>query len=220
MTPRQKFDEKLDQIRSDVVRMGNLASEMAQQAVDAMQNNDLTLAREVIQSDDEVDRLEQDTIRSTVLLVMQEAPVANDLRMLTSTLGVIGEIEKVADDAVKLARRATKLGGQFPGELRMALHEMGRKARLAFASALRLYTDYSHELAQEVIDFDEEVDKAYSEARNRAVELIRQNPDQAKSLVRTIDAFHALEHIADRAVAIAKRLQVHYESVGEPARES
>jgi phosphate transport system protein len=215
MTPRQRFDEKLDQIRSDVVRMGNLASDMAQQAVEAMQNNDPTLARQVILADDEVDRLEQDTIRACVTIVMQEAPVANDLRMLTSTLGVIGEIEKVADDAVKLARRATKLGGQFPGELRMALHEMGKQARSGFASALRLYTNYTPELAKEVIDFDEVVDKSYSDARKRAVELIQQNPDQAKSLVRTIDAFHALEHIADRAVAIAKRLKVHYES-GEP----
>lgn len=212
MTPRQRFDERLDQIRSDVVRMGNLASDMAQQAVEAMQTNDLALARQVVDSDDLVDQLEQDTIRATVVLVMQEAPVANDLRTLTSTLGVIGEIEKVADDAVKLARRATKIGGQFPGELRMALHEMGKQARLAFASALRLYTNYTPELAQEVIDFDEQVDRAYSDARDRAVQMIKENPDQAKSLVRTIDAFHALEHIADRAVAIAKRLKVHYES--------
>lgn len=200
--------------------MGNLAGEMAQQAVEAMQSNDLALAQQVIRADDEVDFLEQDTVRTTVLVLMQEAPVAADLRFLTSTLGVIGEIEKVADDAVKLARRATKLGGHFPGELRMALHDIGKQARVAFASALRLYTNYTPELAQEVIDFDQQVDQAYSNARNRAVDLIKENPEQAKSLVRTIDAFHALEHIADRAVAIAKRLKVHYESPEVVSRES
>ncbi|HRF58536.1 MAG TPA: phosphate signaling complex protein PhoU [Fimbriimonadaceae bacterium] len=220
MTPRQRFDEKLNQIRSEIVRMGNLASDMASRAIEAVQTSDTTLAAAVAAQDDEVDRIEEDTIRSCVQLVMQESPVAGDLRFLTATLGIIGEIEKVADDAVKLARRASRFQGQFPGEFRAPLHEMGRDARQAFASALRLYTAYDPELAQEIIASDERVDKSYSAARQRAIELMKTSPGSTEILVRTIDSFHALEHIADRAVAIAKRMQVHYESAGDASRES
>lgn len=220
MTPRQRFDEKLSQIRSEIVRMGNLASEMANQAIEAVQTSDTTLAAEVATQDDEVDRIEEETIRACVQLVMQESPVAGDLRFLTATLGIIGEIEKVADDAVKLARRAKRFQGQFPGEFRAALHEMGRDARQAFASSLRLYAAYDPALAIEIIESDERVDKSYSEARKRAIDLMKTSPGSTETLVRTIDCFHALEHIADRAVAIAKRMQVHYESAAEGSRES
>ncbi len=213
MTLRHFYDERIDQLRSDIVHMGNLADEMTQQAVDAILHGDLELAKQVIAADDEVDALEQKTIREACCLVMQEAPVASTFRLLTSTLGVIGEIEKVADDAVKLARRATKLSGQFPGEFKAALHEMGKSARYALASALRLYTTFSPELAEEIIQADIAIDRDYFATRKKLLELIKANPSATEHLVRTIDAFHALEHVADRAVAIAKRMQVHYGSV-------
>ena len=117
MRLRQHFDDRLDDIRSDVLRMGNLAGDMVKLAVEGAVNGEIEMAAQVIRADDEVDRLEDATVNTTVLLVMQEAPVGRDLRFLASTLGIIGEIEKVADDACKLARRSTKLQGQFPAAL-------------------------------------------------------------------------------------------------------
>ena len=143
---------------------------------------------------------------------MQESPVAADLRFLVSTLGVVSEIEKVGDDAVKLARRATKLSGQFPPEMRVALLELGEAARRSFNSSIRLFSDYSTELSVEIVRGDKEIDTAYSQARNKVFNLIQQNPEATEHLVRTIEAFHALEHVADHAVAIAVRLRMVYEA--------
>jgi phosphate transport system protein len=147
---------------------------------------------------------------------MQESPVAADLRFLVSTLGVVGEIEKVGDDAVKLARRATKLSGQFPAEMRVALLGLGDAARKSFNSSIRLYSEYSSELQDEIVRGDKQIDTSYSQARNKVFELIQQNPDATEHLVRTIEAFHALEHVADHAVAIAVRLKMLYDA--EPIR--
>lgn len=212
MTLRGYYDERIEKIRSDVVRMGNLSSEMIELAVEAAANNDTAKADQVIDRDDQIDVLEEEVIRNTVLLVMQESPVASDLRMLTSTLGVIGEIEKVADDAVKLARRAESVKGQFPGEMRQALVSLGVAARKSLASALRLYTNYDPALAKEVILSDEMVDSQYAVACDRIVEFIQHDPALTRNYLSTIEIFHALEHIADRSVAIAKRLRVHYET--------
>jgi phosphate transport system protein len=192
--------------------MGGDANEMVRQAVDATLNGDLDLATRVVEADDRVDERERVAVNRTVLAVMQESPVAADLRFLISTLGVVGEIEKVGDHAVKLARRASKLSKQFPSEMRVALLELGEAARKSFNLSLRLYSEYSPELALEIIHGDNEIDTAYSHARTRVFELIQANPEATEHLVRTIEAFHALEHVADHAVAIAVRLRMLYEA--------
>jgi phosphate transport system protein len=207
---RQHFTEILDSIRNDVVRMGSRSMELVKQATDAALNGDLEQAQAVIQADDEIDQYEQELYRRTFLTVMQENPVAADFRFLVSTLGVVGEIEKAADDAVKLARRARKLKGLFPPELRVALLELGEESRRMFAASLRLFAEYTSELAQEIIDSDEEIDTRYSVARQRVLEMIPDNPEQSEALVRTIDCFHALEHVADHAVEIAQRMRMLY----------
>jgi phosphate transport system protein len=213
MSLRPAYDEKLTEIKSDILHMGGIAGEMARLAVDAVLNGKVDLANHVIGMDDEVDSLEKSILQKTVSVVALETPVASDLRLLVSTLGITGEIEKVADDAVKLARRATRLSGHFPAEMKRALMELGEAASKAFASVLRLYSDYNPELAEAVIRSDKEIDGQYVGARSRVLDLIRKNPAETEHLVRTIDAFHALEHIADHAVEIASRLRFHNQGV-------
>lgn len=209
---RQQFSQVLDEIRRDIVRMGGRVNDLIKAAIDAALGGDLDLAQRVITDDDEIDAYEQDIHRRTVLTVLQEAPVAADYRFLVSALGVVGEVEKAADDAVKLARRVKKLSGNFPTELKVALVELGEESRRMFAASIRLFTEYSPELADEIIANDKEVDTRYSKARNRVIEMIRENPENSESLVRTIDSFHALEHVADHAVEIARRMKMLYEA--------
>jgi phosphate transport system protein len=205
---RIHYTEKLQEIRSQVVGMGTAANEMVRKASESVMTADSGLANDVIRDDDFVDNVERQMTIEVVTLVMQENPVAGDLRFLVSTLGVIGEIETVADDAVKLARRSLKLGGFFPGNLKMALSNLSDQARLQFASALKLYTEYSPELAQSIIDADEVIDNAYSHARDSVLDFFREDPSHYLHMVRTIEVFHALEHVADHAVAISKRMQL------------
>lgn len=211
MTVRQRVDDRHQSIQADILRMGGIAGDMVRLAVEAVISGDIELARTVIRMDDEVDSLERETLNSTVQAVGLEAPVASDLRNLVAALGIIGEVEKVADDAVKLARRATKLTGHFPAEMKLALHRLGEEVRRMLASSMRLYVEYSPELAQEIVSGDEQVDGQYVQARNRIFDLIRENPQDTEHLVRTIEAFHALEHVADHAVEIASRLRMHHE---------
>ncbi len=211
MTVRQHVDDRHQLIQSEILRMWGIAGDMVRLAVEAVISGDTETARRVIEMDDEVDAIEKSTLNETVRAVGLEAPVASDLRMLVCTLGVIGEVEKVADDAVKLARRSTKLSGHFPAEMKLALHQLGEEARRMFASAMRLYVEYSAELATEIVSSDEAVDGQYVQARDRVFDLIRESPQETEHLVRTIEAFHALEHVADHAVEIASRLRMHHE---------
>lgn len=212
MSLRKQYDERLELIRSQIVQMSSLATEMIEHAIQAVLQGDTEIAESVINRDDVVDALEETVIRETVLLVMQEAPVAGDLKILTATLGVIGELEKVADDAVKLARRAKKIAGGFPEELRTALEDLSVNCKRSLAGAVRLYSQYDAGLAQEIITLDEKIDLQYALARQRIVEMIQADPATAESGITMMGIFQALEHVADHAVAIAKRLRVHYEA--------
>ncbi|HMS55273.1 MAG TPA: phosphate signaling complex protein PhoU [Fimbriimonadaceae bacterium] len=209
MTLRQHFDDRLRELRSDVLRMGGVVAEMIRLGVEATISGDIGLASKVIEMDDEVDAFEKSVLKNTVLTMMQEAPVAGDLRVLVSILGVVGEIEKAADDAVKLARRSTKLTGHFPAELKLALNELGEETRTTFLAAMRLLGEYDEDLANQIVHGDKAIDTRYVAARDRVIDLMKGNPTEAEHLVRTIESFHALEHVADHAVEIAQRLKLH-----------
>ncbi|HRK20822.1 MAG TPA: PhoU domain-containing protein [Fimbriimonadaceae bacterium] len=211
-TFRVNYDDQLAELRSRVLHMGNLSLDMVRLAGEAMSTGNTDLANQVVAMDDQVDRLEDETVFMAMNLVMREAPVATDLKRLLATVGIVGEIEKVADDAVKLARRASKLTGVFPAELKVMLNELSELARHAFGGSLRLYADYSDEEAKSIVDFDETVDKKYQEVRERVQGLIQANPTLTPVYLRTIEAFHALEHVADHAVEIATRLRLHFGS--------
>lgn len=195
--------------------MGTEAHELVRNAVEATLSGDVNLAAAVIAADDSVDTAERETLQRAVLIVMQQAPVATDLRLLLSTFEIVGEIEKVGDHAVKLARRGRKLSGQFPSEMRLPLADLGEQARKQFAASLRLYSEYQTALAAEIIHGDEAVDDAYTAACAKVYRLIELHPENAESLVRTIDCFHALEHVADHATSIAKRLAMLHERSGQ-----
>lgn len=188
--------------------MGNIAAEMVRLATDATINGDVELARRVMGMDDEIDEIDRMTLHTSVLTLMQQAPVASELRLIVSTMGVVGEIERVADDAVKLARRAKKLSGHFPSEMKLALHELGEQARKAFMMSIKLYSEFENALAEEIIRMDHEIDTRYVIERKRVFEMIAAQPQNTEMLVRTIDAFHHLEHVADHAVEIASRLRI------------
>jgi phosphate transport system protein len=156
--------------------------------------------------------MEEAVIRETCLLVMQEAPVANDLKRLTATLGIVGEIEKFGDDAVKLARRSIKIGPKFRGELIADLVQLGQQTNFVLGSAIRLYTNFDPEIVNEVRAYEVRVDQEFKSVRNRVFKLIEESPQEAESLIRTLSLFQACEHAADHATAMVDRLQMHYGS--------
>lgn len=212
-TLRQLIDERHAAIRARVVRMGNLASDMARLAVDAAVQEQLDLADRVIAMDDEIDREEHALTQELIRAMALEAPVAKDLQFLLSTLGILGELERAADHAVKLARRIKKLRGSFPGELKLPLHQMSEESRRLLAASVKLYVEYDPVLAAEIRNADEQIDEQYAHTRRLVIQKIEENPAETRQLMRSLAAFSALEHLADQAVEIARRLSLHFEDV-------
>lgn len=213
MTLRQQFDDRLKEIREQVVQMGSRTLEMIHDAVQAVVANDPSVEGRLAAAEQEIDRLEGRVTTETAIVIMQEAPVASDLRMLVGTLGVVGEIESTADITVKLAGCVRKIGGRFPSELRLPLQKTGDLARRAFSTAIHLYGEYSDDKAAEIEALESEIDQSYAEARVAILAMIRADATHAENLLRCLDAFHKLEHVGDRAKEIADRLRSSHRPV-------
>lgn len=180
---------------------------MVLDAVESAVSDDDYITQRVVDGEQELDELEERAMQSIFEVVVLQAPVSEDARFLMSTLSIVGELEQAGDDAVKLARRAQKLRGDFPPELQAPLGVLAEEVVQLLVDTGRLYDQYSEEEAVRIIAMDAEIDSAYKNARNHVLETSDASNAMSRQLFRTIEIFHALEHVADHAVEIAKRLQ-------------
>ena len=204
---RKEFDEKLDQIRTMLMHMADLVCTMALDGVEGAVSDDLVMLDRVMNADPVIDDLEDQVMRMVFELMVMQAPVSGDARILMGTLSIVGELEQAGDDAVKMARRASKMRGKFREDLLAPLGALAESSVQMMTDAMELYTHYDDEKALTIIESDEMIDSAYKRARKRILEVSDTEGPLSRDMFRTIEIFHALEHFADHAVEIAKRLR-------------
>lgn len=208
---RATYDQDLAEIQADIIRMGNLALEMVELAVESALNDDKAMAARVADMEENMDHSEQALADKVLLVMVRESPVAKDLLFLSSTLAVVGELEKAGDDAAKLARRSFKLKIEFPDDLKQLLSAMDQQVRSNFRAALQLYTQYNVDAAHELIKSDTTVDNQYKSSRRTLLDMMVEQPENKRQLFRCGEIFHALEHIADHAANIARTMNMFYQ---------
>ena len=222
--PRENYQDRLDQLRDDVVAMGELVGERYDAAIEAAATGDDALAREVVESDHEVNEtylaLEDDC---TELLALQQ-PVAGDLRLVTASFKVITDLERVADLATNLAEYGGPDGGVHPA---VEFSGLGETAGEMVADAVAAYeagdADACREIAARDDEFDERCRRASESvvrelleadrARNEAAAEGGADADaDAEALEASLDevsrallAVRDLERVADHAVNVAAR---------------
>ncbi|QAU12878.1 phosphate transport system regulatory protein PhoU [Halorubrum sp. BOL3-1] len=221
--PRENYQEKLEELRADVVAMGELVDERYGTAIEAAAAGDDELAQDVIGRDYEVNEtylgLEEDC---TELLALQQ-PVAGDLRLITASFKVITDLERVADLATNLAGYGGPDGGVHPA---VEFRELGEDAGDMVADAVAAYGAGDAEACREIAARDDDFDgrcRRASEAvvrelleadraRNEAALGGTGDDADAEALEASLDevsrallAVRDLERVADHAVNVAAR---------------
>lgn len=204
---RKEFDEKVIEIRTMLQAMAEKVNGMVLDGVEGAVSDDLAMLERVMEADPEIDDLEDQIMRTVFELMVMQAPVSDDARVLMGTLSIVGELEQAGDDAVKLARRATKMRGKFREDLLAPLGALAESSVQMMTDAMDLYGHYDDAKALSIIQSDEMIDSAYKRARKRILEVTDEDVPLSRDMFRTIEIFHALEHFADHAVEIAKRLR-------------
>ena len=204
----KKFDEELSTLRQLVLGMGGRAEEQVRRAVSALEAGDVELARDVRASDREIDRLELQADEEIAHLLALRTPLGIDLRTVLVLSKTVNDLERVGDEAKKIAKIAVRLHDRGDGDAAvpmmaelsgLARHAVGM-LRGALDALVRLDLDRARQLHAE----DDALDADYKAAIAGLTAWMGQHPAQVEPAVQVLFAMKGLERVGDHAKNIAE----------------
>ena len=214
---RNRFDSELQLLEEMLTHMGELCEVAITNATNAIKDGNAQMARSVIEADEEIDQMEKDIERLCLKLLLQQQPVARDLRQISAALKMITDMERIGDQASDIAEIIISEGRVEPTEI-PRIGQMSEAAAKMVRDSVTAYVEKDLELSRNVMEADDEVDKMFEENKQELVEFIAQNKgNQGVKVIDLIMVAKYLERIADHATNIAEWVEfsitgIHKES--------
>lgn len=201
---RVKFDEQLRQLNNEMIMMGNMIENAIQSTVSAFFNQDVEKAKKIMK-DDELINQEQKKIENICFqLLIQQQPVARDLRNITAALKMVTDMERIGDQAADIAE-LTVMMADSPYRIKEDhIKRMASETVVMLIQALEAYVEKDMNKAREVINRDDVVDKLFSQVKSDLIEVIQSNRDYAEHAADLLMVNKYLERIGDHATNIAE----------------
>lgn len=202
---RSKFDEQLALLNRDLTKMGSLCEEALALAAKALANADGQTAAKIAPIDSEIDQMER-TIESLCLkLLLQQQPVARDLRQISAALKMITDMERIGDQTSDIAEIIISSKWEKMDENLDKLTAMATGVSKMVRNSVTAYVEKDLELARTVMNDDDEIDDYFDEIRDQIIQLIREADGRdGRKLFDFIMVTKYLERIGDHATNIAE----------------
>jgi phosphate transport system protein len=219
----KSFDEELSRLNQTIARMGGLAETQLSTAVQAMLSNDQALADQVMHSDDKVDGAEDNINEQVVRLLALRQPVADDLRLIMSSLKVASALERIADHAASTAFRVGVLSASGPLPAVKTVGRLGWLVIDLLKDSLDAYMTRDADRALQVWQRDEEVDDLYSSLFRELLTYMMEDPRAITACTHLLFIAKNLERVGDHATTLAETVWfiVHGKplAAGRPKRD-
>ncbi len=210
---RNRFDKELDLLNQELIEMGNIIESSIEAAVTALIDQNVELARRVIEGDKEVNDIEKSIERRCLKLLLQQQPVASDLRLISSALKMITDMERIGDQASDISEITIRLAGEEYIKQLIHIPQMAVATIKMVKDSIDAYVKRDLELVRTVIDYDDEVDALFNIIKNEIIDLIRESVDNGEQAVDFLMIAKYFERIGDHAQNIAE--WVYYSIKGE-----
>lgn len=208
------YDRAILELQQNLLHMGDYVADLLDEALAALKNQDVKVARQVIMGDDATDDLDYNIEMTALDLISLQQPSGEDLRTLATVMRVSRELERISDYAVNIAETAERLAELGPYFKPLVdIPRMSDLARSMLRRSLQALVDRNLDLAREVVEADDAVDLLFEALYNELLDYMKKGPefvDQASYLSLVA---RYLERIADHAVNIAER--VVYRETGQ-----
>ena len=201
---RNKFDMQLERLNEQLTYMGELCEIAINKATKALQNGDMEQAKAVREADDEIDQMEKDIERLCLKLLLQQQPVASDLRLISAAMKMITDIERIGDQAADIAELTLLLCCQDGITSAGQLKEMARSTIHMVSGAIDAFVRRDLHMAREIMEYDDVVDRQFDEIKARLVAAIKEDRDLGETAIDEIMIAKYFERIGDHAVNIAE----------------
>ena len=201
---RNRFDRELIHLNDELIEMGSLIEKAIEKAISALVNQDAELARETIMMDEEIDDKEREIEHLCLKLLLQQQPVAKDLRVISSALKMITDMERIGEQASDISEITLQLADKKNIKELETIQNMAKEASVMLVKSIEAFVNKDVVLAGEVIGKDDVVDDLFMKVKNELIELISRNTDNGEQATDFLMIAKYLERIGDHATNIAE----------------
>ena len=214
---RNRFDEQLNNLNNELITMGALCEEAISAAVKLLVDNDVKMKESVWEADKQIDQKERDIETLCMKLLMQQQPVASDLRTISSALKMISDMERIGDQASDIAEIAEYANGcGMQSETHIA--DMARATIQMVTDSIDSFVKKDIDLAHTVIEHDNIVDDLFDKVKGELISAIENKTANAEALIDLLMIAKYFERIGDHAENIAE--WVIYSITGKHAEDN
>lgn len=200
---RNKFENEMHELNELVLSMGKFIDEAISKAMEALKNNDKVLAKEVYENDYKADELESKIEKKSLRILLTEQPVAKDLRTISTALKMITDMERICDQCADIAEIITSFENEKAEKLEI-LFEMAEKCVIMVTKAIDSFISFDLNLANAVIESDDQVDNLFLQVRQTLIEKIEHKSEDTILYIDYLMIAKYLERIGDHAQNIAE----------------
>lgn len=201
---RKLFDEQLKELNIEMIKMAGQVETAIAGAAEALIKNDITLAKQVMGGDEIVDDMEKKIEHLCLKLLLQQQPVATDLRRVSTALKMTTDLERIGDQAADIAELTLKIGKTD----NVHIPQMAKAVIRMVTDSINAYVNSDENLANDVIAEDDRVDELFVKIRDELIEMAADSREKGKQVgEQAIDLLMVakyLERIGDHAVNIAE----------------
>ena len=201
----RQFNEELENVRSQVLKMGGIVEDQLSNAVQALVGTNAELAREVVENDYRVNALEVAIDEECTRIVARRQPAASDLRLVMAVIKTITDLERIGDEAKRVARMvAEEMNGTLNQEMRQELEHMGSLVRDMLRQVLDAFARMDVDKAVEVVHNDSKVDSKYGSITRQLMTYMAEDARSIPLMLNILWAARAMERMGDRCENIAE----------------
>ncbi|MDX9871196.1 MAG: phosphate signaling complex protein PhoU [Clostridia bacterium] len=203
---RHSFDDSLDSLVQDILRMGSLVEKMLDKSVESLKQQDLQAAQEVLKMEEEIDQAEHVIEQKCLNLIATQQPLAKDLRRITAGFKIITDLERMADYCEDIAKVTLRIADEPLIKPLIDIPRMSRMAQKMLRDALDSYAHEDVELAHQMCRDDDEVDHIYAQILRELLTYMMENPKTITQATSLLFVGRYIERIADHATNIGERV--------------
>jgi phosphate transport system protein len=186
--------------------MGSMVTKATMLSIDALQNRDITLAKQIIADDDKINRKRFDIEEKCIQLIATQQPMASDLRTIVAVLNIITELERIGDYAAGDAKITIMIGNEPPLKPLIDIPRMAEKTVDMLNRSLKAFIEHDVEAARKISAEDDFIDNLYDQVFRELLTFMAEDPRTITRATRLIWVTHNLERSADRVTNICERI--------------
>ena len=201
---RSKFDEQLAELNKEMIQMGTMIEISISKAIEAFSNKDEELAREVMEGDTRIDRAQKKIEGICFNLLIQQQPVAKDLRTITAAIKMVTDMERIGDHASDISEMTICMGKERKTQKCKHICKMASETVIMLTHSIEAYVGKDKEKAREVIEHDDVVDELFRKAKKDIIDYVLNHADDGEEAADLLLVAKYFERIGDHAVNIAE----------------